>query len=56
MIPKEQHKMYRYLVILTIASTLGLESWLTLFNNFAVEVVALEGISFKIFQLVPHHI
>jgi len=35
--------MYRYLVVLTIASTLGLESWLTLFNNFAVEVVALKG-------------
>jgi hypothetical protein len=38
-----QNKMYRYLVVLTIASTMGLESWLTLFNNFAVEVVALEG-------------
>jgi len=38
-----QNKMYRYLVVLTIASTIGLESWLILFNNFAVEVVALEG-------------
>ena len=38
-----QNKMYRYLVVLTIASTIGLESWLTLFNNFAVEVVGLEG-------------
>jgi len=38
-----QNKMYCYLVVLTIASTIGLESWLTLFNNFAVEVVALEG-------------
>ena len=38
-----QNKMYCYLVVLTIASTMGLESWLTLFNNFAVEVVALEG-------------
>jgi hypothetical protein len=36
--------MYRYLVVLTIAPTIGLESWLILFNNFAVEVVALEGI------------
>jgi len=43
MIRAEQRKMYRYLVVLTIASTLGLESWLTLFNNFAVEVVALKG-------------
>jgi hypothetical protein len=38
-----QNKMYCYLVVLTIASTMGLESWLTLFNNFAVEIVALEG-------------
>ena len=38
-----QNKMYRYLVVLTIASTIGLESWLTLFNNFAVEVIGLEG-------------
>lgn len=52
MIPKEQHKMYRYLLILTIASTLGLESWLTLFNNFAVEVVALEGIRVGFIQSV----
>jgi hypothetical protein len=35
--------MYRYLVLLTISSTLGLEAWLTLFNNFAVEAVGLEG-------------
>ncbi len=38
-----QNKMYRYLVVLTIASTIGLEAWLTLFNNFAVEAVDLEG-------------
>ena len=38
-----QNNIYRYLVVLTIASTIGLESWLTLFNNFAVEVVGLEG-------------
>jgi len=38
-----QDKMYYFLVVLTIASTMGLESWLTLFNNFAVEVIALEG-------------
>ena len=44
--------MYRYLVVLTIASTLGLESWLTLFNNFAVDVVALEGIQVGLIQSV----
>lgn len=35
--------MYLYLVVLTIASTVGLQSWTTLFNNFAVEVVRLDG-------------
>jgi hypothetical protein len=44
--------MYRYLVVLTIASTIGLESWLTLFNNFAVEVVALEGNQIGLIQSV----
>ena len=52
MISAKQNKMYRYLVVLTIASTLGLESWLTLFNNFAVDVVALEGIQVGLIQSV----
>ena len=47
-----QNKMYRYLVVLTVASTIGLESWLTLFNNFAVEVVALEGNQIGLIQSV----
>ena len=47
-----QNKMYRYLVILTIASTIGLQSWLTLFNNFAVEVVSLEGNQVGLIQSV----
>jgi hypothetical protein len=47
-----QNKMYRYLVVLTIASTIGLQSWLTLFNNFAVEVVALEGNQIGLIQSV----
>jgi len=47
-----QNKMYRFLVVLTIASTIGLESWLTLFNNFAVEVVALKGNQIGIIQSI----
>jgi len=35
--------MYLYLVILTICSTMGLQAWTTLFNNFAVEVAGLDG-------------
>lgn len=47
-----QKQMYRYLAVLTIASTIGLESWLTLFNNFAVDVVALEGNQIGLIQSV----
>ncbi len=47
-----QNRMYRFLVVLTIASTIGLESWLTLFNNFAVEVVALKGNQIGIIQSI----
>lgn len=43
MISMKQDKMLRYLVVLTVCSTLGLEAWLTLFNNFSVEAVGLEG-------------
>ncbi|WP_027177696.1 MFS transporter [Maridesulfovibrio bastinii] len=36
-------KMYIFLLILTIASTVGLQGWRTLMNNFAVEVAGLNG-------------
>jgi MFS family permease len=35
--------MYRYLIILTIAGTAGLQGWRTLFNNFSVEIAHLSG-------------
>ena len=35
--------MYHYLMVLNIASLVELQAWLTLFNNFAVEVAGLEG-------------
>ena len=35
--------MYRFLMVLTLAAYVGLQGWRTLFNNFAVEVVKLEG-------------
>ena len=44
--------MYRYLVVLTIASTIGLQAWMTLFNNFAVEVAGLEGRHVGVIQSV----
>jgi hypothetical protein len=39
----KQTPMYLYLIILTISSTIGLQVWRTLFNNFAVEVAGLDG-------------
>ncbi len=35
--------MYRYLIVLTICSTAGLQCWRTLFDNFSVNVVGLDG-------------
>lgn len=36
--------MYRYLILLVIAGTLGLQGWRTLFNNFAVDQVGISGL------------
>jgi hypothetical protein len=44
--------MYRYLLVLTVASAFGLQGWRTLFNNFAVEVVGLDGGQVGIIQSV----
>jgi len=35
--------MYRFLLVLTISSTMGLQAWRTLFDNFSVNVVGLDG-------------
>jgi hypothetical protein len=35
--------MFLYLAVLTICSTIGLQAWLTLFNNFAVDIAGLNG-------------
>lgn len=48
----KKNPMYAYLVVLTIASTIGLQAWTTLFNNFAVEVVRLDGDGIGIIQSV----
>ena len=39
----KQNPMYTFLMVLTISSTIGLQAWTTLFNNFAVEVAGLQG-------------
>ncbi|MFC2088986.1 MFS transporter [Calditrichota bacterium] len=48
----QKQPMYRFLMVLTIASMAGLQTWRTLFNNFAVEVVHLEGNHIGIIQSV----
>ena len=49
---KSHYMMYRYLMVLTIASTVGLQAWRTLFDNFAVHVCHLEGIHMGILQSI----
>ena len=44
--------MYRFLIVLTIASAIGLQGWRTLFNNFAVEVAGLNGAQVGLIQSV----
>jgi hypothetical protein len=39
----KKNPMFLYLAVLTISSTIGLQAWLTLFNNFAVDVAGLDG-------------
>jgi len=44
--------MYSYLIVLTICSTAGLQCWLTLFDNFSVNIVGLEGKHIGLLQSV----
>jgi Major Facilitator Superfamily len=44
--------MYGYLAVLTICSTIGLQTWQTLFNNFAVDVAGLDGSHIGVIQSV----
>ncbi|MHB9072848.1 MAG: MFS transporter [Desulfobaccales bacterium] len=44
--------MFRFLMVLTISSTVGLKAWLTLFNNFAVEMAHLDGSHIGMIQSV----
>lgn len=44
--------MYRFLMVLTISSTMGLQAWRTLFDNFSVRVVGLDGNHIGVIQSV----
>ncbi len=48
----QRDPMYQFLIVLTVASTIGLQGWRTLFNNFAVEVAGLNGAQVGLIQSV----
>jgi len=52
MVTAEQRPMFRFLAVHTIASVVGLQAWMILFNNFAVEVAHLNGQHVGIIQSV----
>ena len=51
-INEEQKPMLRFLAVMTAASMVGLQGYTILFNNFAVEVVNLDGQGIGIIQSV----
>ncbi len=48
----KEKPIYKFLFILTIASTAGLQGWRTLFNNFAVEKAGIDGFWVGVIQSV----
>jgi len=44
MVKSEQRPMLRFLIVQTAASVVGLQCWMILFNNFAVEIAGLNGL------------
>jgi len=48
----KKDKMFRYLLLLVIAATVGLQGWRTLFNNFAVDKISLNGFQVGVIQSV----
>ncbi len=48
----KNRKMYVYLIVFTICATAGLQAWRTLFDNYAVSVLGLEGKHIGIIQSI----
>jgi len=48
----KQNHMYRFLMVLTISSSIGLQTWRTLFDNFAVKAAGLDGNHIGVIQSV----
>ena len=49
---KKTDRMYLFLLLLTIATALGFQGWRSLFNNFAVEQVGINGAQMGVIQSV----
>jgi len=47
-----ENPMYKYLILLVVASAMGFQGWRTLFNNFAVDVVGVDSVQIGIIQSV----
>ncbi|MBU1003725.1 MAG: MFS transporter [Proteobacteria bacterium] len=48
----QKRRIYLFLLVLTVASTVGLQGWRTLINNFAVEAAGLDGLGMGVVQSV----
>lgn len=48
----QNNPMYKYLLLLVVAATAGHQGWRTLFNNFAVDTIAIDGLHMGIIQSV----
>ena len=48
----KRQPMFIYLIVLCIAASAGLQAWMTLFNNFAVEMAGLKGNHIGVIQSV----
>jgi hypothetical protein len=51
-VPDRQRPMLRFLLVLSVASMIGLQGWRTLLNNFAVEWAGLDGNHMGVIQSV----
>ncbi len=51
-IPAQARRMFLFLIILTAASQIGMQGWITLFNNFAVERAGFGGFEVGLVQSV----
>lgn len=51
-IPTQARRMFLFLIILTAASQIGMQGWITLFNNFAVERAGFGGFEVGLVQSV----